>query len=71
MTGERSPKPTEHVRTVLLPSDGTEWVVEHAIHVARMDEATLHVLHVVDTSVAPLDAHSRSVYDELAAVGRR
>lgn len=59
---------------VLLPtdgSDGTGRVVDHALHIARMDEATVHVLHVVDTSVAPLDAHSQSVYDALEAAGRK
>lgn len=58
---------------ILLPtdgSDGTGKVVEHAIHLARMDGATLHVLHVVDTSVVPLDAHSQAIYDELEATGR-
>lgn len=58
---------------ILLPtdgSDGTGQVVEHAVHLARMDGATLHVLHVVDTSVVPLDTHSRSVYDEMEAAGR-
>jgi nucleotide-binding universal stress UspA family protein len=58
---------------ILLPtdgSDGTGRVVEHAIHVARLDGATLHVLHVVDTSVVALDAHSRSVYDGMEAAGR-
>jgi nucleotide-binding universal stress UspA family protein len=58
---------------VLLPTDGSDGigrVVEHAIHLARVEGATLHVLHVVDTSVVPLDAHSRSVYDELETAGR-
>lgn len=58
---------------VLLPtdgSDGTARAVEHAIHLARDNDATLHVLHVLDTSVLPLDAHSRSLYDELEAAGR-
>jgi len=58
---------------VLVPtdgSDGTARVVEHALHVARRDGATLHVVHVVDTSAAPLDAHSRAMYDALEAAGR-
>lgn len=58
---------------LLLPTDGSDrtgQAVDHAIHVARMDGATLHVLHVVDTSMVPLDAHSRSIYDELEAEGR-
>ena len=67
-----------YVRTVvyeniLLPtdgSDGTAGVAEHAVHVARLAGATLHILHVVDTSVVPLDAHSRGIYDEMEATGR-
>lgn len=58
---------------VLVPtdgSDGTARVLEHALHTARRDGATLHVLHVVDTSAAPLDAHSRAAYDALEAAGR-
>jgi nucleotide-binding universal stress UspA family protein len=59
--------------TILVPtdgSDGTARVAEHAIHLARQEEATLHVLHVVDTSVVPLDGHSRAIYEELEAQGR-
>lgn len=58
---------------ILIPtdgSDGTARAVEHALHVARSESATLHVLHVVDTSVAALDSHSRSLADELEAAGR-
>lgn len=58
---------------ILLPtdgSDGTDRIVEHAIHLARENDATLHVLHVVNTSVVPLDAHSRAIYDEMEAAGR-
>lgn len=58
---------------ILLPtdgSDGTDRIVEHAIHIARENDATLHVLHVVNTSVVPLDAHSRAIYDEMEAAGR-
>lgn len=58
---------------ILLPtdgSDGTGRVVEHAVHIARLDGATVHVLHVVDTSVAPLDSHSQSINDALEAAGR-
>jgi len=57
---------------ILLPtdgSDGTDRVVEHAIHLARGSGATVHVLHVVDTSALPLDAHSQHVYDELESAG--
>ncbi|WP_049985719.1 universal stress protein [Halobellus rufus] len=58
---------------VLLPtdgSDGTERVAENAIHLARENGATLHVLHVVDTDVLPVDPHSRRLADELEAAGR-
>jgi len=58
---------------ILVPtdgSDGTARVVEHALHIARDNDATLHVLHVIDTSTSPLDLHSRSVYDALEAAGR-
>lgn len=58
---------------VLVPTDGSDGmdrVVEHAIHVALMAESTLHVLHVVDTAVAPLDSHSQSTYDWMEAARR-
>ena len=51
-------------------SDGTPRAVEHAIRLVRMSGGTLHVLHVVDTEVLPLDPHSRSLYDELETAGR-
>ena len=59
--------------TILLPTDGsdvTEPAVAHAIQLAQSEGATLHVLHVVDTSVLPLDRHSRSAYDGMEAAGR-
>ncbi|RLM57497.1 universal stress protein [Halobellus sp. Atlit-31R] len=59
--------------TILVPTDGSDGmarVAEHAIHLARLTDATLHVLHVVDTSVAPLDAHSQAVYERLEEAGR-
>lgn len=58
---------------ILLPtdgSDGTDRIVAHAMHIARENDATLHVLHVVDTSVLPLDSHSQTFYDQLEAAGR-
>lgn len=57
---------------ILLPtdgSDGTQRVVEQALHLARLEDATVHVLHVVDTSALPLDRHTRALYDELESRG--
>ncbi|MDQ2054138.1 universal stress protein [Halobellus sp. H-GB7] len=59
--------------TILVPTDGSDGmarVAEHAIHLARLSEATLHVLHVVDTSAVPLDAHSQSVQEGIEEAGR-
>ena len=58
---------------VLIPtdgSDGTPRAVEHAIRIAREAGGTLHVLHVVDTGVLPLDSNSQSLYDEMETAGR-
>jgi len=58
---------------ILLPtdgSDGIERVAANAIHLARENGATLHVLHVVDTDTVALDPHSQGLTDELEAAGR-
>ena len=59
---------------VLLPTDGspgTEAAAEQALAVARRFGAQLDVLHVVDTSVLPLDSHSQAAFQELESEGRR
>ena len=59
--------------TILVPTDGSDGmarVAEHAIHLARLSEGTLHVLYVVDTSVVPLDAHSQATHARLEEAGR-
>jgi nucleotide-binding universal stress UspA family protein len=58
-------------RSILLPTDGSEGVeraVDHALSLARDAGADLHVLHVADTSVLPLDAHSRAAVQYMEAV---
>ena len=58
---------------ILFPtdgSDGTARAAEHAVRLARETEATLHVLHVVDTTAFPLDAHSLAFVDAAESAGR-
>jgi len=58
---------------LLLPtdgSDGIERVAANAIHLARVNGATLHVLHVVDTDTVALDPHSKRLAAGLEAAGR-
>jgi len=54
--------------TILVPTDGsegTERAAEVALTLAAEQEASLHVLHVVDTSVLPLDGHSKALLETL------
>lgn len=58
--------------TILLPtdgSDGSDAVVDHALHLAELHDATLHVLHVVDTGSIPLDRHSRAAVEAMESQG--
>ncbi len=57
---------------VLVPTDGSdvsEKAVEHAIHQAKQDGATLHVLHTVDADTLPSSVSSISVDDEFKQMG--
>jgi nucleotide-binding universal stress UspA family protein len=57
---------------ILLPTDGssgTEAAAEQAFELARRFDSYLDVLHVVDTSVLPLDSHSQTIFQELEAEG--
>jgi nucleotide-binding universal stress UspA family protein len=57
---------------ILLPTDGgpgTDAAVGQAVGLARRCRAALHVLHVVDTSVLPLDRHSRELVADLEEWG--
>jgi nucleotide-binding universal stress UspA family protein len=58
---------------ILFPtdgSDGTARAAEHAVSLARTNGATLHVLHVLDTSALTLDSHSRELVDAMESAGR-
>lgn len=54
---------------ILVPTDGSDVAMEavrHAIHLAKQDDALLHVVNVVDPDRTPSDVSSLSVDDELA-----
>ena len=58
---------------VLVPTDGSacsEAAAAHAIDLALSADAALHVVHVVDASVVPVDG-SGAVLDELQRAGER
>ena len=57
---------------ILVPTDGSEGTrgaVEHAIDLALTDDATLHAVHVVDTTVG-VDDSVAGVFDALEDAGR-
>jgi nucleotide-binding universal stress UspA family protein len=58
---------------VLVPTDGSdrsEAAAAHAVDLALATDATLHVVHVVDAGVLPMDG-SGAVFDELQRAGER
>lgn len=59
---------------ILLPTDGSkgaESAVERAIELARISDATLHVLYVVDTSAAEtMDGHGGFALSALEEAGQ-
>jgi nucleotide-binding universal stress UspA family protein len=58
---------------ILVPTDGSAGAAAaaaHAVDLAVATGATLHVVHVVDVGVLPIDG-SGAVLDELQRVGRR
>ncbi|PSP84318.1 universal stress protein [Halobacteriales archaeon QS_1_68_17] len=59
--------------TILLPTDGSsgaDRAVENAIDMARMYEAALHVLYVVDMGDMPADVDTGTIHTTLEETGR-
>lgn len=62
---------------ILLPTDGSEGmeiVIDHALQVARRDDATIHALYVVDTATMgrlPMDTSWEAVSGLLQEEGQR
>ncbi|GGL59998.1 universal stress protein [Halocalculus aciditolerans] len=60
--------------SVLVPTDGSavaDQAVEHAMHIAKQNDAELHVVHVVDPDAIPVSANAGRVEDELTDAGER
>jgi len=58
---------------ILVPTDGSacsEAAAAHAVDLALSTDAALHVVHVVDAGVLPMDG-SGAVFDELQRAGER
>ena len=58
---------------ILLPTDGsegTEQATKHALDHAQTYGATLHVLHVVNEELMPLDEHSKKALTVIENEGR-
>ncbi|AXG10821.1 universal stress protein [Haloplanus rubicundus] len=58
---------------ILVPTDGSdcsEAAAAHAVDLALATDAALHVVHVVDAGVLPMDG-SGAVFDELQRAGQR
>jgi nucleotide-binding universal stress UspA family protein len=58
---------------ILVPTDGSdcsEAAAAHAVDLALAADAALHVVHVVDAGVLPMDG-SGAVFDELQRAGQR
>ena len=58
---------------ILVPTDGSDCsdaAAAHAVDLALAADATLHVVHVVDAGVLPMDG-SGAVFDELQRAGER
>jgi nucleotide-binding universal stress UspA family protein len=59
---------------ILFPTDGSagaDAALDHAIEQARIHEATLHILYVVEENVPVLEAGDPGRLDELEARGER
>jgi len=59
--------------SILVPTDGSaysEAAAAHAVDLALSTDAALHVVHVVDAAVLPMDG-SGAVFDELQHAGER
>lgn len=58
--------------TILIPTDGSpgaQIAVDHAVSLARMIDATVHILYVVDTRLGIQAEVEEAVWEELDASG--